>query len=294
MTAEIVPSIAVYGQRRTVIRPPSERALDRWCAELGVELPADYRAFVLERNGGKPRPGWMQIRAQGKVQDIEIGEFTAWSDDPGAESVSVVAQTKALRASHGLPSKYIVMAWIKTPGATVPLLLSIERSDKAPIILWVGGSTKAKFKADMTFPAIAGSVSALLASLDYPAAGRPWMKAIEDGDDAGFARWLDGAADIDAAEPASGLRPIEFAAERGRGAMVSRLLAKGAKPGEAFLAAVEGGHYGLAKTLLAAGVPAKQLAKAQDRLEVLLPDRALSALIEAALAAAKRTGRKRR
>lgn len=294
MTAKLTPTVAVYGQHKVTIRPPSKATLDGWCRELGVELPAGYRAFVLRRNGGKPRPGWMQIRARTEIHEVEIGEFTVWSNDPGAEYASVVEQTKALRDKHGLPHTYIVIAWINTPGAPVPLLLSTQQGDKQPIVMWVGGSTRAKFKADMTFPAVATSVTALLKSLDYPAAGRPWMGLIEAGDNARFDRWLAGALDLDDVEPATGLRPIEFAAKHGRTLMVRKIQGKGAKTGEAFLAAIEGGHNGLAKELLRAGVPAKQLARAHRRMDALAPHRELSSMIEAALGVSKRKGDPRR
>jgi hypothetical protein len=73
--------------------------------------------------------------------------------------------------------------------------------------------------------------------------------------------------------------------------MVRALLARGARPGDVFLHAVEGGNHGLAKGLLTPDVTLKQLDRADKRMETLLPDGELSALIAAARTAKRRKPR---
>ena len=190
---------------------------------LGVQLPAEYRSFLLASNGGEPSPGWFHY-GNDDGEWAEVTQF--WS----AESME--SETQRLHEylegfddhpKQGVP-RYVA---IGTVGQEDALVISVARQDHG-VVLW-NASTETFEPSDLI--RVADSFAALLASLDYVEATKPWMMLIDNNDLDGLRRWLDAGGNAQAEEDlVIGYSALEWAQSWERHDMVELLMSRGAKP----------------------------------------------------------------
>jgi hypothetical protein len=109
--------------------------------------------------------------------------------------------------------------------------------------------------------------------------GAPWKQLIKKGDLDGLRRWLDAGG---ALEADFDTMPLGYAANLGHLEIVKFLLARGEDPARssAFLAAVIGGRYEVARLLLPLAVDADDLREAVGALQVYGDQDELLALVK--------------
>jgi len=60
----------------------SESSITSFEAELGWSLPADYRSFLVETNGGRPEPSTFEFTTPSGQSDSLVDWLYSLSDDP--------------------------------------------------------------------------------------------------------------------------------------------------------------------------------------------------------------------
>jgi hypothetical protein len=213
---------------------------------LGIVLPDDYRAFLLAHNGGEPKPGWI-CYGEDESDVAEITKFYA--------AAEVETETNELR-EHRVPNIYIPIGAVFDEEV---LVLSVSKK-KPETVFW--NASNDNFDRD-NFIRLANSFDELLAKLDYVEATKPWMMLVDNNDLTGLTQWLDSGGSAGVSDEAvTGMSAIEHAALTGRLDMVTLLLARGAKPGSAFLYAVQARHLDIARFLAPRGVKKPHAAEA--------------------------------
>ena len=246
---------------------------------LGSPLPADYRDFLLEHNGGDPTPSWFRYpTAGGKEADGSILGFH--SVDPRNQYGSELESWLGVMQDNKLPQGYVPIGWAATTGNTQDQLLLTITGDTAGTV-WLWRDFDKPFRESRVHR-LAGSFTELLERLDYPPSARPWMGLIDNDDLEGLRWWL-ATKPRQVKDPAAKQTPIEYAASLGKTDSVKLLLEHGAKPGQAFFEAVLGHHTILAKELLPLGVDKKQLQEARAVCRDLVDDRELARMVDAEL-----------
>jgi hypothetical protein len=231
----------------------------------GLQFSAAYRDFLLAYNGGRPRPGWVQVSAT-KPVELQVTLFSHLCFDPNLPEP---------RCAHSLqfaarpPADYFPIA---QPGSRDDslLLIKVTGQGTGAIFLWPDKSGGTERPAPNL---IAASFDELMNGLDCPAGAKPWMALIDGADVDGFRKWLDTEPDANRRDPASNFTPIEYAARahdpdvpvggiypadvrlrRAGRDIVERLLARGADPGRAFRHAFFARNKPITKLLLASGL----------------------------------------
>jgi hypothetical protein len=218
---------------------------------LGVSFPADYRAFLLQVNGGTPRPGkWVS-------QFFSVGDGEP-SFETAFHNLKVVEQR--------IPRRLIAVA--ENAGGDL-YCISTEGSDRGTVYFWTHERESRQKPAanggpdDAALRKFAPSFEALLEKeakvkrKNVPA----WVEMIEDGDLAGFTRWLDAGARLSEYFEESGvLQTPLYVAVRERGIdFIDAILARGGTVDDAFHLAA--GDPVLARRLLARGVSRAKLSE---------------------------------
>jgi hypothetical protein len=70
-----------------------------------IQLPADYRAFLLQQNGGIPEPNCLKLKMDGASMPVYVNVLY---------SLAAVGEALALHLSNGLPAHYLPIGTIKT------------------------------------------------------------------------------------------------------------------------------------------------------------------------------------
>ena len=222
---------------------------------LGVSFPDDYRAFLLQINGGVPRPGkWVkQIFSLGSDVSPDASFETAY------QNLKVVEKR--------VPHRLIPVA---DNGGGDVYCVSTSGADRAAVYLWShedehdqqpaadGGPNDAALqKFTPSFDALLEK-EAKVKRKKVPA----WLEMIEDGDLAGFTRWLDAGGKWNEPFEESGdyHTPLSVASRERLPAFVEAILEHGGSVDHAFL--YNAGDTALARRLLprvSKGVLSQQL-----------------------------------
>lgn len=201
------------------VSPDSLREIEQ---RLGVQLPAEYRSFLLASNGGEPSPGWFHY-GDDDGDWAEVTEF--WS----AEKMET--ETQAMRHNYEAPnywdrrvsSSYVSIGVVAEEQA---LMLRVSAEDHG-VVFW---NANTDYFLPVEFTRVANSFAALLASLDYVEATKPWMMLIDNNDLDGLRRWLDAGGNAQAKEDVViGFSALEWAQSLERHDMVALLMSRGAK-----------------------------------------------------------------
>lgn len=202
------------------VSPDKVREIEQ---RLGVELPAEYRSFLLASNGGEPSPGWFHYG----IDDGDWAEVTQFWSTERMES-----ETQRLHKylegfddhpKQGVPC-YVAIGTVSQEDV---LVISVSPRDHG-VVFW-NASTEYFEPSELT--RVANSFAALLASLDYVEATKPWMMLIDNNDLDGLRRWLDAGGNPQAKEDkVIGFSALEWAQSWERQEMVELLISHGAKP----------------------------------------------------------------
>lgn len=211
---------------------------------LNVELPKDYRSFLLAQNGGKPTPAWFR-HGEDSSEVAEITRFFSLEE--------VEEETKNLR--RDVDSRDFIA--IGTSSDTDLLMLSIA-AEHHGAVFWNWSDESAD---PDDFIRVAESFEQLLTTLDYPESTRPWMMLIDNDDVEGLRQWLDNGGDVQARDDVvTGMTALEHAAYTGRLEIVKLLISRGVKPRRGLLRpsahryAVQAGHHDVAEFLSKQGM----------------------------------------
>jgi hypothetical protein len=186
---------------------------------FGVQLPREYRQFLLVHNGGRPRPNHVVFKSQGARWPADVGRFfsVTGSADSNPADESLEAATEAAR-SQGIPASLLPIATIEFLGqmqlampSTLFLALSGKRKghvlavhvEQLAGLLSTAGNQIMRGKLteqvlDMSLTA-AKSLQELFGRLvERPRAKLPrWLQMIREDDVAGLVGWLDGGGKLD-------------------------------------------------------------------------------------------------
>jgi ankyrin repeat protein/cell wall assembly regulator SMI1 len=227
---------------------------------LGVALPEDYRTFLLQHNGGIPRPNWFRSPELGEVLWLLSVGRAGILDPMRLDLEAAVAKLRAPGST--LPGRLVPVAEVWTfsnPGILSDYLcLSIEGADRGELFFWRDIEhyrLKAPLKA-------ANSWSAFLAGL-YHRDGEPpkWLLMIQDGDLTGLQRWLAEGGSLKVTD-SNTWSPLDHALREGRWEIVQWLIDRGASPTRAFEDALDQRRYPLARRLLSHGIKPRVIQQA--------------------------------
>jgi uncharacterized protein (TIGR02996 family) len=211
------------------------RELEELAVRLAIDLPVEYRAFLLNWNGGTPDPNHLQIgltREPGEYAEVErffsvypptVGTASeGWLDD-------LEESARVLRGStfpNNAIENYLPIA---TAGDDNYLLLGI-REPVLGEVEYVAGYTRDSTAAP-GIRDVAPTFAWFLALLkDHDP---EWARLIWAGKLTQFVRWLDLGGDPDAFSPRTGESAVEVAACSEQWELVAELLRRGANVPEA-------------------------------------------------------------
>jgi uncharacterized protein (TIGR02996 family) len=199
--------------------------LERVERELGLRLPREYEAFLLNYNGGVPQPGQFLVEGDEPEEHREVHWlFRIGSGGPGGNLPleQVVANLRRARA----------------PGLVDHDLLPIGEAITQDDMLFIGIAGNSlghvyyfndytHFSYDPeNLIEIAPSFGQFLARLgNYDP---DWVQLIARGDVAAVERWLHNGGDLEAIDPATDSAPLYHAVWSSQPAMVRLLLEWGA------------------------------------------------------------------
>jgi hypothetical protein len=188
---------------------------------LGIDLPDDYRAFLLEQNGGAPYPS--QFLGEGGhplriTRFLSVGLAGPGPPDPNDFEATVAFHRDELE----LPPHLVPIGLVDYEDF---LLLSVAGEDRGTVYYWYlieSGFDGSHFgKAFNSFPE-------LLASLkDY---NPEWVRKIETGDIEGVRGWLDAGGDVNASGD-NDWRPLDYARMYKQAEIAKLLRARGGRRG---------------------------------------------------------------
>lgn len=163
-----------------------EYELAKWEAELGFALPEDYRAFLLQSNGGVPRGTQFDyVNAKSVSRRTQL----RWLYSLGSEGTVEVEfpDLRMARAdrSQGLPEGVIPIGEVAFDVNTGQLCLGCVGERTGKLFLRPDGSGE-----KTTLFSVAPSLTEFLQSLKYAEKPKPWMELVWNRDEAGFRQWL--------------------------------------------------------------------------------------------------------
>jgi cell wall assembly regulator SMI1 len=165
-----------------------ESGLAAFEAEVGLTLPDDYRAFLLDHNGGVPRrTEFRHVGAKGQGRDT----WLTWIYPLGREGLIDPSSEDLLDAyrsrPRGLPAGLLPVASAYFLGNTGFVCVACSGADAGKVFF----RPNVEADKDTAYP-VADSWSAFLAGLRYEEGRpKPWKEAIEDGDTARLRDWLE-------------------------------------------------------------------------------------------------------
>jgi uncharacterized protein (TIGR02996 family) len=207
---------------------------------LSVQLPAEYQAFLLNYNGGRPDP--FEFTWGSPESEFErVSEFAAISTR-GADNDSMVRFTQQIR-ERGIPAAEapVFVAWDPHCGSHSARyhMLSTAGERAGQIAAWESWSPDDLGPYGMTLPE-------WLASLRH--ASPKWVRLIYRGDREGVRRWLDDEGSVEARDGTAfgiGRSLLDFAAEYNQPEIARDLLDRGARVDQTMWAQITNGTYPL-------------------------------------------------
>jgi uncharacterized protein (TIGR02996 family) len=200
--------------------------LDRIERQLGITIPMEYLAFLLNYNGGVPEPGQFLLEGDEPEEHREV----QWLLRIGAEG-----------PGSNLPLEQVVtnLRRADAPGPMPHDLLPIGEPATQDDVLFIGiaGNQQGRvyYFNDYFFSydaenqlEIAPSFGHFLAMLGNYYDPPDWVQLIARGDVAAIERWLENGGDLDEIDPGTGFAPLYHAVWSSQPAMVRLLLEWGA------------------------------------------------------------------
>jgi uncharacterized protein (TIGR02996 family) len=203
--------------------PLTPAALGAFEREHELTLPVEYRAFMLDRNGGYPYPGRVAVDGHAPEDWPTVESFymiapIGWREDHAARIPD------AIREVWGDPfGQFGRLLPLAGDGGVSELYLGLDDTSAGvvfrhsdPVHAW----------DERPVRELAGSLGELLARLTHT--DPDWVQVIIRGDFPALTDWLAGGGDPNAEDEESEWHPLEYAAQWGRREMVRLLLARGA------------------------------------------------------------------
>jgi hypothetical protein len=129
--------------------------IDECAAALGIQFPADYRTFLVEKNGGVPKPRVFKTdKADFNVEQLFSVEPAAQCD---VRFVQIVLRTESFREDFELPREYVAIGDVEDESL---LLLTVAGPVTGKVWSW-SVSEILDFEADDLIP-LADSFTAFL------------------------------------------------------------------------------------------------------------------------------------
>ena len=199
--------------------------IDAFADRVGTALPAEYRALLLNRNGGQPYPNgvrWPEGLPHPGLgeQDGVVGLGVLWAVNPAAD----VGHTRRLDPRPLRARDGILLPVAETDGHMVWCVRLIGTPN-----VWFGSCDYDGYifrppDSEPVFPSL-GHLFAALTPTDPV-----WLQCLVRGDHTGFDHWLATDPDLLAvADEDDGRTVLDFAVEWKRPEMVRALLSRGAK-----------------------------------------------------------------
>jgi uncharacterized protein (TIGR02996 family) len=219
------------GEPRPALTPAD---LDRVERRFDLTLPVDYRAFLLNYNGGNPEPNHFRIpgRPYGDGQyEVAVNLCSVWSAaEPEIDSdYDLVWRLKHLESYRndeprwlGEPHRNLMVVGLMPPWDLDWICLGCRGKVLGQVYAmaaWLDDDSREE--RPVISPTFAGFLN-LLADHDAT-----HVKAIKAGDVAGLVRWLDAGGDKDEAYRGSPL--VAYAVRHKQPGVLRELLARGAR-----------------------------------------------------------------
>jgi hypothetical protein len=176
---------------------------------LKLELPADYREFMLSHNGGEPEPRWFAFPPLS--EDHELGGFdriqffysVVLPPPDDFEIRNFKATVEHFRSECELPKKYAPIALTMEN----VVVLACAGTERGRVFYW--SDIESGFEISFLVP-LADSFGAFLNSLGYPASA-PWMEMIDRGDVDALRQWLESGGLAKEDDEQTGFSPWSYA-----------------------------------------------------------------------------------
>jgi ankyrin repeat protein len=241
----MIPASTEVPMPGTVIRdsqrfgPASEDDIRAFERQYSMTLPSDYRAFLLEHNGGRPEPSTFDIVNNASAVHYLYGLHA------GPNWASLPDTVDAFR--DRMPAELL-------PIGADPLgnqiCLAVASDHEPKVFFWVHEQEPETQPSYENCTPIGDSFSTFLLELyEVPEPARvPWETAVRQGDLPEVQRLID--AELHLTETNDiGRMPSEIAAICGQTEVLRLLLDAGARPGQGMLYACQNGHLEAAKLL---------------------------------------------
>jgi ankyrin repeat protein len=255
-----------------------EEALSGVEGRLGLVLPADYRSFLTEHNGGIPRPEWFLLwvrkkwvtarRSQGSLRWFgqsytndtvlehrnewhRVSRFLGVTSGVGPESGRPGFEQAYRDRPSGMPVHLAPVADVEGFGVNGQLCLDVSADGpgRGRVYYWpdIVPSTQ-----DIAPAPLAPSFNALLEILRYPGDPPPeWLTLVQDGDLDLFRRWLDKNISRLRDKDELGWTALDHAVFEGRWDIATYLMEKrDVTPGMVFYDALNDGRFSTARGML--------------------------------------------
>lgn len=223
----------------------SEARLAEVEAQYGIRLPAAYRSFMLERNGGEPEPSGV-CRKRRKTPEMNCDcLFSIDAEDDCENWVSIYESMKVDEVV--LPSRLIPIG----DDSGNRFLISVSGKDAGKVYWWnhedfFVPDPPDRVTPDMTgISVVADSFENFLGQFaeipDETPELKPgnWVALFKERDRAGIKTWLEAGGKWDECDPKSGRNPLMLAIELGDLGLVECLLTHGASAQEAIQHAIQ-------------------------------------------------------
>lgn len=190
---------------------------------VGLRFPPEFRAFLLNYNGGRPSPAYFATHGRAgdsiyfSVQDF--GSLKRTRSD--GLVIEIVDTTLFFRDELQMPDEWLYFAAAQVEADV--LLVSANPGTFGEVHYW---SHITPGFDEYQVRKVADSIPEFLGMLTSIAP--PWGQLIERGDTRGFIKWLDNGGDIEIVDPLNDATPLEYAIQNCQPEIVRELFRRGA------------------------------------------------------------------
>ncbi|HEV3119657.1 MAG TPA: SMI1/KNR4 family protein, partial [Gemmataceae bacterium] len=160
---------------------------------LGLQLPKDYRVFLLEHNGGMPRHNTFHFRDKDdRPREAWLGWIYSVGTEGKLDPEDLDLETAYAQRPAGLPAGLLPIAFTWFPGnyadrvaSGMVCVAAGQGADRSKVFL----RPNIDPARDTVYP-VAITFGAFLKSLTGDERPQPWKELIQDGNAAGLSEWL--------------------------------------------------------------------------------------------------------